>query len=106
MLLVDKDTNVLDDKREAVVKTPLSEKKLLTTEKVSASDEVQKHTEKITTSEDFVNGNDEFQKLTEKITTNEEVEKGTEKLEYMKYAVVTIRGKDSDKFEVQSKGST
>ena len=34
------------------------------------------------------------------------VDKGTEKLEYMKEAVVTIRGKDSDKFEGQSNGYT
>ena len=40
------------------------------------------------------------------ITTNEEVDKGTEKLEYMREAVVTIRRKDSDKFEGHSKGST
>ena len=33
MSSVDKDTNVLDDKKEAVVTTPLSDKKLLTTEK-------------------------------------------------------------------------
>ena len=31
MSLVDKDSNVLDDKKEAVVTTPLLEKKLLTT---------------------------------------------------------------------------
>ena len=66
--------------------TPLSKKKLLTTEKVTTSDEVHK--------------------LTENITTNQDVDKGNEKLEYMKEAVVTIRRKDSDKFEGQSKGST
>ena len=37
---------------------------------------------------------------------NEEVEKSTEKLEDTKKAVVTIRRKDSDKFEGQYKGST
>ena len=63
----------MDDKKEAVVTTPLSENNVLTTEK---------------------------------IRTSEEVDKGTKKLEYMKYAVVTICRKDSDKFDGQSKGST
>ena len=49
MSLVDKDSTVLDDKKEAVVTTPLSENKLLTTEKVTTSDEVHKRTEKFTT---------------------------------------------------------
>ena len=44
MLSVHKDNNIFDDKKEAVVTMPLSEKKLLTTEKVSTSDEVEKHT--------------------------------------------------------------
>ena len=83
MLLVDKDTNVLDDKKEAVVMTQLSEKKSLTTEKVTTSDEVHKRTQKI--------------------TINEEVEKVTKKLEDMKQTVVTISRKDSDKFEGESK---
>ena len=39
MSSVDKDTNVLDDKKEAVFTTPLLENKLLTTEKVTTSDE-------------------------------------------------------------------
>ena len=68
MLLVDKDTNFLDDKKEAVVTTPLSEKKLLTNEKVTTSSEVQKSTEKITRSEEVVKGNDEVQKHTDNIT--------------------------------------
>ena len=38
MLLVDKDSNVLADKKEAVVTAPLLEKKLFTTEKVTTSD--------------------------------------------------------------------
>ena len=42
MLLVDKDSNILDDKKEAVVTTPFSEKKLLTAGKVTTSDEVHK----------------------------------------------------------------
>ena len=105
MLLVDKDTNVLDDKKQAVFMTPFSEKKLLTTEKVTTSDEVQKRTQKITTNQGVVKGTDEVHKRTEKITTNEDVDKGTEKLDYMKVAVVTIRRKDSDKFEGQYKGS-
>ena len=78
--------------------TPLSEKKLLTTEKVTKSDEVKKCTENITTNEEVVKGTDEVQKCTENITKNEEVDKGTEKLKTMEEAVVTIRGKDSDKF--------
>ena len=41
---VDKFTNVLDDKKEAVVTMPLTEKKLLTTKKVTASDEMNKFT--------------------------------------------------------------
>ena len=81
MLLVDKDTNVLDDKKEAVVMTPFSEKKLLTAEKVTTSDDVHKRTNNITTSDDIVKGTDEVHRITEKIITNEEVDKGIEKLE-------------------------
>ena len=44
MSLFDKYTNVLDDKKEAVVPTPFSEKKLFTTEKVTTSSEVHKRT--------------------------------------------------------------
>ena len=55
-------------------------KKLLTTEKVTISDEVHKLTENITTGEEVVKGTDEFHKRTENITTNEEVDKGTKKL--------------------------
>ena len=106
MLLVEKDINVLDDKKEAVVTAPLSEKKLLTTENFTTREEAHKRTENITKIEEAVKGNDEVHKLTDNITTNEEVDKGTEKLEDMKEAVVTIRGKDSHTFEVQSKGST
>ena len=83
MLLVDKDSNVLADKKEAVVTAPLLEKKLLKTEKVTTSDQVHKRNENI--------------------TTNENVDKNTEKLQDMKEAVVTISRKDSDKFEYQSK---
>ena len=86
--------------------TPFSEKKLLTTEEVTTSDEVHKRTEKITTSEEVFKGNDEVHEHTEKITTNYWVEKGTEKLEHMKEAVLTIRKKDSEKLEGHSKEST
>ena len=86
--------------------TPLWEKKLLTAEKVTKSDDAHKRTDNIKTIEEFVKVNDEIHKLTEKITKNEEVEKGTEKLEEMKEAVVTIRSKDSDKFEGRSNGYT
>ena len=79
MSSVDKDTNVLDDKKEAVVTTPLSEKKLFTTENVTTSDEVHKRTENIITSEEVVKGTYEVHKCNEKITTNEEVDKVTEK---------------------------
>ena len=68
---VDKDTNVLDDKKEAVGTMPLSENKLLTNENVTTSDKVQKCTEKITTSEEVVKGDDEVHKCTENITTKE-----------------------------------
>ena len=78
MSSVDKDTNVLDYKTQAVITTPFSEKKVLTTEKVTKSDEVHKRTEKITTSEDIDKGTDEVHKHTKKITTSEEVEKGSE----------------------------
>ena len=86
--------------------TTLSEKKLLTTEKLTISDEVHKLTENITTGEDVVKGTDEVYKHTENITTNQDVEKVNEKLEDMKEVVVTIRGKYSDKFEGQYKGYT
>ena len=95
----------MDDKKEAVISTLFSEKKLSTTEKVTTSYEVHKRTEKITTSEEVIKGTDEFHKHTENITKNEEVDKSSEKLEYTKEAVVTIHMKDSDKFEGQSKGS-
>ena len=85
---------------------PFLEKKVLTTEKVTKSDEVHKGNENITTNEDVVKGTGKVHKRTENITTNEEVDKGTEKLEDMKQAVVKIRRKDSDKFWGQSKEST
>ena len=46
---VDKDTNVLGEKKEAVVTTSFSEKKALTTEKVTTSDDVHKRTDEIKT---------------------------------------------------------
>ena len=103
ILSVEKDTNVLDDNKEAMVTTTLSEKKLLTTEKFTTSDEVHKRTEKITTSEEIDKGFYEVYKRTEKIKISEEVDKDSEKLENMKEAVVTIRRKDYNKFESQSK---
>ena len=106
MLSFDKDSNVLDDKKDTVVTTPLSEMKLLTTENFTTSDEVRKRTEKFRASEEVVKYTDEAHKRTQNITTNEDDDKGTEKLGYMKWTVVTIRRKDSDKFEFQSKGST
>ena len=56
MSLVDKDSTVLDDKKKAVVTTPLSEKKLLTTEKVTTNYDVHKRIEKFTTSEKVFKG--------------------------------------------------
>ena len=47
--------------------TPFSEKKLLTTEKVTIIDEVHKRTEKITTSKEVVKDADEVHKRTENI---------------------------------------
>ena len=54
----------MGDKKEAVVTTPLSEKKSLTTEKVTTSDDVHKRTENITTSEEIVKDTDEVHKRT------------------------------------------
>ena len=78
MSSVYKDTNIVDDNKEVVVATPLSEKKVLKTEKVTTSDEVHKRTENITPSEDIDKGTDEVHKRTEKIITSEEVDKGSE----------------------------
>ena len=96
----------MDDKKEAVVTMPLSEKKSLKNENFTTTDEVHKCTEKFKTSKEVVKGTDEVQKLTENITTNEDVDRGTEKLKDTKEAVVTICRKDPDKFEGQSKGYT
>ena len=68
MLSVDKYTNILDYKKEAVVTTPLLEKKSSTTEKFTTSDGFQKCTEKITTREEVFKGTNEVHKHTEKIT--------------------------------------
>ena len=78
MSSVDKNINILDDKKEAVVTTPFLEKKLLTTKNITTSDEVHKRTDNITTSEEVVKGTDDVHKPTDKIKTNEEVAKGTE----------------------------
>ena len=58
MLSVDKYSNVLDDKKEVVVTTPLYEKKLFITGKATTSDVLHKHTDKFTTSEGVVRGTD------------------------------------------------
>ena len=42
--------------KEVVVTTSLSEKKLLTTEKVTTSDDLHKHTDRIATIEEVLNG--------------------------------------------------
>ena len=102
MLSVDKDTNILDDKKQTVATTSLSEKKSLTIEKVTTIDAMQKRTERI----EVVKCTDEVHKRTHNITKNEEVDKGTEKLEDMKEAEFKIRRNNSYKFEGQSKGST
>ena len=44
--------------------------------------------------------------LLENKSLTKDVDKGTGELEYMKDSVVTIRKKDLDNFEGQSKGST
>ena len=71
MSSVEKYSNILDNKKEAAVTTPLSEKKSLTIEKVTNSYEVQKRSEKFTISEEVVKGFDKVQKHTNNITTNE-----------------------------------
>ena len=76
-MLVDKDGNVLDDKKEAVVTKLFLEKKLSTTKKITTSDEGQKRTEKFTTNEEVVKDTDEVHKCTKNVTTNKDVEKGT-----------------------------
>ena len=78
MSSINKDTYVLDDNKDSVVTMTSSEKKSLTTEKVTTSNEVHKQTEKVTIIEEVVKGTDEVHKRTEKNTTNEEVGKGTE----------------------------
>ena len=70
--------------KKAVVTTPLLEKKWLTNEKVTTSDELHKSTDKIKKGEEFVEYTDEVHKHSDNITTNEEGDKGTEKLEDMK----------------------
>ena len=47
MLVVNKGTKKLDDKKQAVVTTSFSEKELFTTEEVTTSDEVHKRTDNI-----------------------------------------------------------
>ena len=109
MLSVDKDTKNLDDKKETVVTTPFLGKKLFTTEKVTISKEVHKLSKHSGDKKEVVVMTPLSNKkslTTEKVTTSEEFDKGTRKLDYMKETVVTIRRKDSYKFEGQSKVST
>ena len=67
----------MGDKKEAVVTTPLSEKKSLISEKAKTSDEVHTRTEKVTTSEDFVKDTAEVYKRTDNIKSNDDDEKVT-----------------------------
>ena len=87
MSQVDKVSNVLDDRKQELVATPLLEKKSLT--------------------KDYDKGTDELvdTPLLEKKPPTKDVDKGTDKLEDMKKAVVTICRKGLDKFEGQYKGS-
>ena len=74
MSSVDKNTKKLDDKKEAVVMTPLSEKKLLTTEKVTTSEEFQKRTKKLDDKKEAVVMTSLSNKkllTTDKVTTSE-----------------------------------
>ena len=57
--------------------TPLFEKKLWTTEKVTTRDEVQKSTDNFITSGEVFKGSDEVHRSTDNITTNQDVDKGT-----------------------------
>ena len=98
-----KGKSVLGHNKRVVVTKKFSEKKVLTTEKVTENDEVQKCTENITTIEEIDKYSDEVHKHTENITASEEVYKSYEKLQDMKEAVVTIRRKYPVKFEGQSK---
>ena len=77
MSQVDKYGNVLDDKKEAVFTTSFSEKKLLTTEKVTTNYDVHKRIEKFTTSEKVVKGTYQVYKRTDNIKTNKDFEKST-----------------------------
>ena len=88
-----------------MVTTSFSKKKVLTTEKVTTSDDVQKRTEKIKKVRRLLNVMMRFTNVLRRLKS-EEVNKGSEKLEDMKEAMVTIRTKDPYNFEGQSKGST
>ena len=88
MLLVEKVSNILGDRKEEVVTTEFLEKK-------SSTKDVDK-------------GNDELADtpLLEKKSLTKDFNKGTDELEDMKKVVSTILSKGLDKFEGQSKGYT
>ena len=83
----DKVSNILGDRKEEVVMTPLSEKK-------SSTKDVEKGTDAFT---DTI--------LIEKKSSTEDVEKVTDEFSDIKQAVNTIRRKGLDQFEGQSSGS-
>ena len=89
--------------------TPLSKKTLLTTEKVTASEEVDKGTKNLDDKKEAVVATPLSKKTlltTEKVTRTEEADKDTNILDDMKEAVFTILSKDLDNFEGQCKVST
>ena len=87
MSSVEKVGNVLGDRKEEVVPTPLSENKLSTKDVDEGTDELA-----------------DIPLMDMKYSTKN-VDKGTDELEYMKQAVVTIRRKGLYQFEGCSKGS-
>ena len=81
MSSVDRDTKHLDGRKEAVVTKPFSEKKVLTTQKVTTSEEFHKHTKILDDKKEAVVMMPLSNKkllTTEKVTTSEEADKGTE----------------------------
>ena len=88
MSSVDKSSNILGDRKEEVVTTPLLDKK-------SSTKDVDEDTYALVD-----------KPFWEKKSPTKDVGKGTYEWEDMKKAVVTIRRKGLDKFEGQSKGST
>ena len=67
ILLVDKDTNVLNHKKEAVITTIFSWKKVLKTDRFTTNYDVHKRNEKISTREEIDKGSYEVHKRTEKL---------------------------------------